>query len=113
MKVLEDVPGIYLDVDPSDFSHLWVLTPLSVLELYLAGAQSGDAAEIDLERAPLMLNCRPVALLTPAVMYGFALFQSRVATKTAAALTMMPKTEPAQIKTRRFRLVMVNLLISA
>jgi hypothetical protein len=60
-----------------------------------------------------MLKCRPVALVTAAVMYGFASFQSSVAMKITAAVTTMQKTEPIQIKARRSRLVMKHLLTDA
>jgi hypothetical protein len=42
-----------------------------------------------------------------------ALFASKVATKITAAMTIMPKTEPTQIKARRFRLVIAQLLTFA
>jgi hypothetical protein len=51
-----------------------------------------------------MLNCRPVALVTPAVMYGLALFQSSVATKITAAIRTTQKIETTQIKARRILL---------
>jgi hypothetical protein len=48
-----------------------------------------------------MLKCRPVALVTAAVMYGFASFQSSVAMKITAAVTMTQKnrTHPDQSTT--------------
>src|SRR5919106_1965770 len=56
-------------------------------------------------RSPPITSWRPVALLTPADRYPLALFQSKVATKTTAAMVRMPKTQPIQIKARRFPLV--------
>ena len=45
-KMTNELPEIYLDVEVSDFGHLRVFAPASVLELYLAGAHSGDPAKI-------------------------------------------------------------------
>jgi hypothetical protein len=63
-------------------------------------------------RSPLMLNCRPVALVTPAVMYGLALFQSSVATKIIAAIRMTQKIETTQIKARRILLAIKKHLLN-
>ena len=50
-KLTEELPDVYLNVDESDFSHLWVLAPTRVLELYLARAKSGDPTEVYLKIA--------------------------------------------------------------
>ena len=50
-EVSNELPKIYLDVEESDFGHLRVLAPASVLKLYFAGAQSRDPAEIQADIA--------------------------------------------------------------
>ena len=100
MKFTEELPEIYLDVDESDFSHLWLLAPPSVLELYLARAHSGDPTEIHFEiPVDVKLPSRGHADSCRYVMLRLVQIQSRNENHRIDGHNAKNRTEPDQSMT--------------